>query len=260
MTACQKLQMPPTCKAVLMALANNANDQGYCWPSIACICEDTCYKKDAVIDAIEHLEVMGIVTANRSNGRHTTYTLSPSNFTPVAFVSKREKRRINQSGKPTSRANRPVGQTDSNPSGKPTDQSGKPTVPVGQTDTNRQEPSITQNNEPSDVSAMFDVFWQQYPKKVAKAEAQKSFAKLKPDRLVLQAMVDALDWQRDTDGWRKNAGQFVPNPTTWLNQRRWEDDKPEVMQVPRDFSLEDHIQQIYANQGDSDEWREKLLG
>jgi len=30
--------------------------------------------------------------------------------------------------------------------------------------------------------------------------------------------------QKATEQWRKDNGQFIPHPQTWLNQRRWEDD------------------------------------
>ena len=35
--------------------------------------------------------------------------------------------------------------------------------------------------------------------------------------------MEALSRQRQTDKWLKDGGQFIPNPATWLNQRRWED-------------------------------------
>lgn len=131
MADCWPLQMPPTAKAVLISLADNANDYGFCYPSISYICERTCYKKDAVIDAIKWLEQSGILLADRTNGRHTTYTIKPKCFTQIPNISRRE----------TGRAEPPVGQN--HRSGKPTNQSGKTTKPVGQTDTNRQEPSLT---------------------------------------------------------------------------------------------------------------------
>ena len=39
MRSCWPLQMPPTPKAVLISLADNASDEGECWPSIPTICE-----------------------------------------------------------------------------------------------------------------------------------------------------------------------------------------------------------------------------
>lgn len=265
MTDCQKLQMPPACKAVLMALSNNANDQGYCWPSIANICEDTCYKKNAVIDAIAWLESSKIVITNKNNGRHTTYTICPANFCPVEYVSRMAKTRNNQLHGATSCTNQPVAQSNPNQLHKATNQLHCATAPVAQSNTNRKEPSITVSKEPStrvreDFENEFGIFWQEYPKKVGKAEAQKAFAKLKPDAVALQGMIDAVRWQRETESWRKNGGQYVPNPATWLNQRRWEDEKPVDAQQTQQFSLEDHVRKMYENQGTQNEQLPALLG
>lgn len=265
MTACQKLQMPPACKAVLMALANNANDQGFCWPSIATVCEDTCYKKNAVIDAIAWLESSKIVTTNKTNGRHTTYTVRPSDFSPVEYVSRMAKTRSNQLHKTTSCTVQPVAQSNPNQLHKATDQLLCATAPVAQSNTNRKEPSITVSKEPStqvreDFDSAFASFWQEYPKKVGKAEAQKAFVKLKPDKAALQVMIDAVCWQRETDGWRKNGGQYVPNPATWLNQRRWEDEIPASAQKVVEVSLEEYVRDFYEGGGAVNEQCQTLLG
>ena len=75
MSACWPLQIDPTAKAVLISLADNANDDGFCYPSIDYICERTCLSKRAVIEAIKRLENLSLVVANRSK-RNTTYTIS----------------------------------------------------------------------------------------------------------------------------------------------------------------------------------------
>lgn len=72
----------------------------------------------------------------------------------------------------------------------------------------------------------FDAFWQSYPRKVAKDGARKAWAKIRPDEPTVAAIFSALEWQRESEGWRKNGGQFVPHPSTWLNNRRWEDERP----------------------------------
>jgi hypothetical protein len=72
--------MPPSPKAVLISLADNANDHGECWPSIPTICERTCLSERTVHAAIKWLEQAKIVTADRSNGRHTRYVLTPEKF------------------------------------------------------------------------------------------------------------------------------------------------------------------------------------
>lgn len=72
------------------------------------------------------------------------------------------------------------------------------------------------------ADAEFDEFWEAYPKKVGKGAAKKSWLKGKPD---LQVVLNALQWQVDCEQWRKNGGQFIPNPATYLNQERWLDAK-----------------------------------
>lgn len=72
--------------------------------------------------------------------------------------------------------------------------------------------------------ASFDVFWSAYPKKRDKKEAEKLWAKLQPDKALVAIMVHAIEQAKQTLDWRKERGQFIPYPTTWLNKRRWEDD------------------------------------
>ncbi len=71
----------------------------------------------------------------------------------------------------------------------------------------------------------FDAFWNAYPRKVAKAAAQKAFNKLKVNDEVLVLMISALDKQKQSKQWQDK--QFVPHATTWLAQRRWEDEESE---------------------------------
>lgn len=70
----------------------------------------------------------------------------------------------------------------------------------------------------------FDEFWSAYPKKAAKDEAAKAFAKRKPDAALLDTMLKAISAQKASEQWRKDGGQFIPNPATWLNQGRWQDE------------------------------------
>ena len=82
MSACWPLQMPPTPKAVLVSLADNANDHGECWPSISTISERTCFSERAVQNAIHWLEDHNLILADRTDGRHTRYAIVPDRFQP----------------------------------------------------------------------------------------------------------------------------------------------------------------------------------
>lgn len=79
--------------------------------------------------------------------------------------------------------------------------------------------------EPVDMEA-FEEFWKAYPKKVSRATAIISFAKLKINKKdgSLNQVMNALAWQITSQQWVKDKGMYIPNPTTYLNQRRWEDE------------------------------------
>ena len=74
------------------------------------------------------------------------------------------------------------------------------------------------------VPDAFADFWQQYPKKAAKPDAMKAWRKLKPSGQLLVDLMAGLAIQKVSDQWRKNGGEFIPHPATWLNKRRWEDE------------------------------------
>jgi hypothetical protein len=69
----------------------------------------------------------------------------------------------------------------------------------------------------------FEQFWLAYPKKVGKKDALQAWKRAK-DKPPLVDMVQAIDKARQGEQWTKENGQFIPNPSTWLNQGRWADE------------------------------------
>ena len=62
------------------------------------------------------------------------------------------------------------------------------------------------------------------PRTLNKKDKQKAtiaWAKKEPD---LQKVLKALKTQKNSEQWKKDNGQFIPLPTTWLNGARWEDE------------------------------------
>ena len=83
MSACWPLQgMSPTQKAVLISLADNASDEGVCWPSINTIGVRTCLSERAVRGALRWLEEAGVLLSNQRYGRSTWYTITPAGYAP----------------------------------------------------------------------------------------------------------------------------------------------------------------------------------
>jgi len=77
----------------------------------------------------------------------------------------------------------------------------------------------------------FAEFWQAYPRKEAKAAAEKAWAKVPAD--LHAAIMAAVGKHKKSDQWTKDGGAFIPHPATWLNQRRWEDEVPEPGQAAK---------------------------
>lgn len=78
----------------------------------------------------------------------------------------------------------------------------------------------------------FDTFYAHYPLKKSKAPARKAFAKLNPDAELYQKIMDAVTAQKASRQWQQK--QYIPHPSTWLNQERWEDEVDTVDGLPTD--------------------------
>lgn len=93
--------------------------------------------------------------------------------------------------------------------------------------TNNDETHQTKNKNITPLTPqgeLFGRFWSAYPKKVGKANCERWFARHKVDEETLQAMLESLAYLKTTEQWQKDGGQYIPNPQTWLNGRRWEDE------------------------------------
>ncbi|HGM5118991.1 TPA: helix-turn-helix domain-containing protein [Stenotrophomonas maltophilia] len=89
MSQCWPLQgLSVTQKAVLISLADQANDEGVCWPAIATIGKRCCMSARAVRTAMDHLEVVGLLTRERRFNSSNVYAVTPDKFNADAAVPK----------------------------------------------------------------------------------------------------------------------------------------------------------------------------
>lgn len=72
----------------------------------------------------------------------------------------------------------------------------------------------------------FERFWKAYPRKVGKPAAEKVFLGINPDEQALTVILNAIAQQKTSRQWQEDEGRYIPHPTTWLRQRRWEDEQP----------------------------------
>lgn len=76
-------------------------------------------------------------------------------------------------------------------------------------------------------SEKFEEFWNSYPKKVKKKDAEKKFNNLSKTKQ--QLAIDALEKFKQTD--QRKRG-YIPDPTTYINQERREDEIETKEQKP----------------------------
>ena len=68
----------------------------------------------------------------------------------------------------------------------------------------------------------FDDFWMEYPRKVGKMKAEKIWRKI--PFAEQRAALQGLHLWKQTAQWRGSGGMYIPYASTFLAQRRWEDE------------------------------------
>lgn len=94
------------------------------------------------------------------------------------------------------------------------------------------ETQVREGKVREEIEIEFDQWWAEYPKKKTKKKARELYVKLYtagklPDLLTHIQLIRS--WKKSQE-WKKDGGQFIPYPTTWLNGERWEDELQEEVQ------------------------------
>jgi hypothetical protein len=79
-------------------------------------------------------------------------------------------------------------------------------------------------NKPDVIDQRFNEFWAAYPRKQGKGDARKKWHKLKPDAALHSKILTAIETAKRSRQWQRDNGQYIPHPSTWLNQGRWDDE------------------------------------
>ncbi len=72
----------------------------------------------------------------------------------------------------------------------------------------------------------FLTFWKHYPNKKGKTKAFEHWQRIKNKNGLLNDILKTLDWQKRTKDWLKENGQYIPMASTYIYQKRWEDELP----------------------------------
>lgn len=208
LTAVAKADVRPSGrKFVLMALADYADESWSCFPSVSQLTVYTSQGDKTVRDHLDALERDGILTRVRHRREDGTlgryrFKIQRQNL-PVAKIAGGEIHPVAKSARGENYRKPPADFAAHNP---------------------QLEPSLTSSlrsevREPAkqNSSGQFEVFWSAYPNKVGKRDAERAFAKAL-QRSEFQAIMAGL--QRYV---QKTDDRPWCNPTTFLNQDRWED-------------------------------------
>lgn len=199
----------PPQRLLLLALADNANDQAVCWPSVDTLARKCAVEPRTLQRTLRQLELDGWITRTERPGRSTYYTLQERMLTPDATVT-------------------PDASVTPAPSVTPTPDTHvtPPLTLVSPEPSMNHQGNRQKDSSAADAAASFVEFWALAVRKTGKGAALRAWARLKPDDRAA-----ALDgWRSARDAWCTwpvDRQQFIPHPTTWLSQRRWEDDAPE---------------------------------
>ena len=194
----------PLRKLVLIKLADNANDQGECWPSYQHVADQCEISRSTVKVHIRELEKAGLLRRefrrrgelNQSNVFHLTLGSGATENLGGGAVEN-----------PPRAAETPGGGAVAAP------RTSHPSEPVN-------EPKPLCTSEPMEG---FEQFWKLYPKKKGRKDAAKAWAKLKPNNELRQTLITALGKHCVSEDWTKDGGRYVLNAATWLNGERWSD-------------------------------------
>lgn len=111
---------------------------------------------------------------------------------------------------------------------------------------NRKPITKTNTTQPDGCESEFQEFYDSYPRKIDRHRAGKAFSKLNPDPELLRRIIAHCK-----KAYLGTEDRYIPSPTTYLNDRRWEDEHPEsnvgFIKMHTDRSWRDVIDGPVAN-------------
>lgn len=231
---------PAPKRLVLLAIADNASDEGICWPKVSTIARKSGLSESSVQRWMAQLESEGVISREKQfaeNGRQTTNMIT---IDPL---------RVQRVGPSPSNVSDPP---ESNQCDPPRPTSATLGGPTGWTDKRNRskEPSVEpkntlslrsrSNDQPSTLfedkihpirQDPFDEFWATYPRHVSKKTAHQRW-KTATKRTPPQLIIDAARRYAEDCHRRGTDPMYIAHPATWLNQERFLDE-PAAPHVPR---------------------------
>lgn len=205
-----KKQVNSTEKFFLMACANRAGESHECWPSIKRLCADTGYDRKTIMKTRQLVIDKGLLIYSGEfkgrSGQIPVMQLTYVDNSVSEFTS-------------TNSGTSPKCGTGTSPKCGTGDQSQ-----MWDTESKRENLKDEPNKppiSPKGGSVRFEEFWSLYPVKEAKKTCAQKWKRLGLDNIA-DEIIAKVGLQLLND--RKWVAGFAPNPLTYINQERWNDE------------------------------------
>ena len=216
----------PNAKLLYGELSALAQAEGYCWASNAYLAEQLGVAPKTVEGLLRQLKDRGHIRLEVERSEETNEVLRrkiwicgpPGSSVPPPL--KNEGRSPQNCGDPPLKNEDRIIQennTSNNPPYNP---------PKGEAPARKRKRSNEPKEAPDWKPERFAAFWAAYPCGKSKQAAIRAWDKLRPDDALIHEMALGLKRAMKSEEWQRGIG--IPYASTWLNNRRWEDeDKPQ---------------------------------
>lgn len=224
-------------RLLLLAIADCANDEGrQAYPSMPKLQQKTGLSERSVTNLVAELEKLGELKVSRNAGPRGcnlyTVVMTPAESAPPQNLHPRKTRQAPpQNLRPTPAKSAPgtIREPSKEPSLKTHSADALPLTAFADSDAKRpRRPNPP--DDPAKNPAFMD-WYRTYPRAAARPDAyrawSKAVAKISADELLAKT-TDFAEAHRRCG----TEERFIPHPTTWLNQERWNDRLPEPRAAP----------------------------
>lgn len=223
--------LKPNAKLLFAKITSLQLSRGYCYASNEYLGESIDVRPDTITRLLRQLSEEGYLDIqmvkpgpeNGFTGREIYVLTSPSPSLKSTWTKNRPP--LGQKSDPPSDiCPAPLGQKSDQNKKEENNKENPPIVPQG--DKRRREPKKQADHNPE----RFARFWKAYPRGEKKHEAIRAWDRLAPSDELCDTMAKALKRQMQSEDWQRGIG--IPYASTWINQRRWEDEVKDVAPAP----------------------------
>lgn len=214
-------KLSPSARILYAEISSLTEETGYCFASNDYFCRLYALSERTIARLLRELEAGGHIRIENGRGGKGVLRKIYAGVNPLRASPDKNDREPRQKCQ---------GNPDKNVTHNKKEEQKREHPPISPQGDRPASQSYGESGGKSDVSLpqwkpeRFAAFYAFYPKHVGRKAACKAWDKLKPTQSLLRDMGKTLQLQKMTVKWHEENGRYVPDPATWLNGRRWEDE------------------------------------